>query len=104
MTAWISVEKHGPPVVCKLCGYKYTACTPSGGDTPTQGDGCAAYSYTCPVTKRTLVVGCYGSNKFDLDIMVWTDGTPGLDPLCDDCLTKLQDNGLLTDSIGQAEP
>lgn len=85
-------KNHGADVLCAACGtpHRWVA-------SDTQGDGCA-----CSVLERgglCYVVGAYGSTSYDCEVWRFLGNPPeeyiDKDPVCDACVKKLVDAGLL---------
>lgn len=85
-------HERGADVSCDVCGalHRWVA-------SETQGDGCACY-----VLERGglyYVVGAYGSTEYDCEVWRFLGDPPekyvGKDPVCDACVKRLVDAGLI---------
>lgn len=77
------------PVVCARCSTSFPQ-----GMGPTQATGCAASVH------NGLIRGHYGSTVLDGCTMIVRPGSgleDGMDPICDGCITALQEIGLLAE-------
>ena len=83
---------RGAQVACSVCGtlHRWVA-------SDTQGDGCACYVIKCG--GACYVIGAYGSTEYDYEVWRFVGEPPaeylGKDPVCDACVKKLIDAGLL---------
>ena len=83
-------------VACVACHRRFQSVYQS---TRTQGVGCDAKVWRLEGVWRWHLQGYYGSNRFDCVRFRWLREPIGIyrnaDPLCDDCVQGLVDEGLL---------
>jgi hypothetical protein len=84
-------------VACSVCWSTFESAWKNVSFVHCQGKGCAA-----SVQRRRgkdVIVGHYGSLKFDCEVWEFLGEVPeayrGADPVCDDCFMRLIEQGLI---------
>ena len=87
-------------IKCTICGSEYYSATPQ--EDSTQGEDCA--SCVMDHDDKYYILGCYGS-KFDADLFMFLGEPPDewidADPVCDRCIQKMIDQGLVEKVDGE---
>jgi len=89
-------------IKCEICGSDHDPATPVD-DNDTQGEDCAA----CVMEHedKYYILGVYGSTHFDADLFMFLNEPPeewiDADPVCDRCIQKVIDQGLVEKIDGE---
>lgn len=84
-------------VACSVCWATFESAWKNVSFVHCQGKGCAASVQTRQ--GKAVIVGHYGSLKFDCEVWEFIGEVPeayrGADPVCDDCFMRLIEQGLI---------